>query len=147
MRRAVSGSLIGLNRAGPASETDHPVTQEHFVLIVSDRPEQARILARGMMRVLPARLVGPSSALPAEMPLVALVDLGKDGDVLRWLRQLHDLRVACLHLDRHPPADPNAAQHPVGATRTLAADAARPTILKALFDLVDVVQQDRKSVV
>lgn len=117
------------------------MAQEHFVLIVSDRPDQARVLARGLIRVIPARVVGPRSALPADIPLVALVDLADEGEAGRWLKQLHDLRVPCLYLERTASADPHNAAHPVGATRALAAGAVRPTILTALFDLIDAVRQ------
>ena len=116
------------------------MAQEHFVLIVSDRPDQARVLVRGMIRIIPARVTGPRSGLPAEIPLVALIDLADEGEARRWLKQLHDLRVACLYLERTEAADPKDAAHPVGATRALAAGAVRPTILNALFDLIDAVR-------
>ena len=117
------------------------MAQEHFVLIVSDRPDQARVLVRGMIRIIPARVTGPRSGLPAEIPLVALIDLADEGEARRWLKQLHDLRVACLYLERTEAADPKDAAHPAGATRALAAGAVRPTILNALFDLIDAVRQ------
>lgn len=124
------------------SETGSPVAQENFVLIVSDRPDQARILARGMMHVITARSIGPGAALPVEIPLVALVDLSVTTQAARWLGMLHGLRVPCVHLERTTSADP-AAPRQIGATRTLPAGARRPAILTALFDLIDTVQQAR----
>ncbi|KQP58224.1 hypothetical protein ASG40_10130 [Methylobacterium sp. Leaf399] len=125
------------------STTDSPVAQESFVLIVSDRPDQARDLARGTVRVIASRVVGPGTGLPDDLPLVGLIDIADETEAVRWLGRLNDLRVPCLYLPRTASAHPDTAPHPLGATRTLPTGAVRPTILTALFDLIDAVQQAR----
>jgi putative nucleotidyltransferase with HDIG domain len=116
------------------------VTPEHFVLIVSDRPDEARLLARGMKKVVACRTVGPAAPMPAQPPLVVIADLADETEATVWLSRLKDLRLPCLHIARAPQADD---AHPPGATRTLPVDATRPAILSALFDLIDALQQAR----
>ncbi|WP_292507407.1 HD domain-containing phosphohydrolase [Methylobacterium sp.] len=119
------------------------MAQESFVLIVSDRPDLARDLARGLVRVIRSRVLTPRVALPVEIPLIVLVDVDDEANAADWLSRYHAFRVPCLYAPRKAAADAATAPHLVGATRTLSAGATRPIMLAALFDLIDAVRQAR----
>lgn len=117
------------------------MTPEQFVLIVSDRPDEARLLARGMKKVVAGRSVGPGAPMTAAAPLVAIVDLADETEATLWLTRLKGLRLPCLYIARAPHADDAAP--PSGATRSLPMGATRPAILSALFDLIDALRRAR----
>lgn len=120
------------------------VTQENFVLIVSDRPDHARLLAQGMKKVIDCREIGPDGPMPSQPPLVVVVDLSEDaGSAAPWMKRLQGSRIPCLHLARATAPHIADATYPAGATRTLPPDASRSAILSALFDLIDALQQAR----
>lgn len=117
------------------------MTQPPVVLIVSDRPQLAALLARAVENVVACRCIGPREALPAELPLVAVVDLNQDLALARnWIARLHAARIASLQLTNEPPAGRAAA-----ATRTLRADAPRTVVLATLFGLIDTWQAARRG--
>ncbi len=119
------------------------MTRENFVLIVSDRPGEASLLARGMKKVIACRSVGPSTPMPSELPLVVVVDVADEESAGSWMERLHGLRLPCLHIARTKAASEQEGSHPVGATRTLPPGSSRPSVLAALFDLIDALQQAR----
>ena len=52
--------------------------QDRSVLLVSDRPDRAERLARGVAVLMPCRILAPGAALPAARPLAWVVDLNLD---------------------------------------------------------------------
>lgn len=115
------------------------MTQETFVLVVSDRPEQARGLTGAVAKVIACRSAGAGAPLPVPRPIVVVVDLAAP-DAAVWMARLTALRVACLHLSREPSG---AASRGAGLVRVMPARAARTAILAVLFDLVDASQKAR----
>ncbi|WP_244472689.1 MULTISPECIES: HD domain-containing phosphohydrolase [unclassified Methylobacterium] len=125
--------------------TDPLVTQDNSVLIVSDRPQLAALLCRAVENVLACRCIEPREALPAVLPLVAVVDITGDARLAAaWIVRLHGARIASLELTNRPPA---ARGRAAVATRTLPADAPRTAVLATLFALVDAWQAARRSAV
>lgn len=117
------------------------MTQAPAVLIVSDRPHLAALLARAVENVVACHCIGPREALPAVLPLVAVVDVNQDVALARtWIARLHVSRIASLQLTDQAPAGRMAA-----ATRTLRADAPRTVVLATLFGLIDTWQAARRN--
>ena len=117
------------------------MTQTSTVLIVSDRPDLAVLLARAVENVVACRCIDPREAFPAVPPLVAVVDVNQDSALARaWIARLHAARVASLQLTDQAPHGRTAA-----ATRTLRADAPRTVVLATLFGLIDTWQAVRRK--
>jgi putative nucleotidyltransferase with HDIG domain len=110
------------------------VTQTNTVLIVSDRPQLAALLARAVENVVACRCIEPGEPLPAALPAVAVVDVSRNAALARaWVARLHASCIATLQLTNQADAIGRA----VSATRTLRADAPRTMVLATLFGLVD----------
>ncbi len=121
------------------------MTQDNSVLIVSDRPQLAALLCRAVENVIACRCIEPHEALPAVLPLVAVVDVNGDTHLAAaWIARLHGSRIASLQLTNESPA---ARGRAAVATRTLRADAPRTAVLATLFALVDTWQAARRSAV
>jgi putative nucleotidyltransferase with HDIG domain len=117
------------------------VTQTHSVLIVSDRPQLAALLARAVENVVPCYCIAPREALPAVLPLVAVVDVTGDSALASaWIARLNAARVASLQLTNQAASSRKAA-----ATRSLPADAPRTVVLATLFGLIDTWQAARRG--
>ncbi|GJD74622.1 HD-GYP domain-containing protein [Methylobacterium goesingense] len=110
------------------------MTQTNTVLIVSDRPQLAALLARAVENVVACRCIEPSEPLPTALPAVAVVDVSRNAALARaWVARLHASRIATLQLTNKADAIGRA----VSATRTLRADAPRTVVLATLFGLID----------
>ncbi|MGU3360297.1 HD-GYP domain-containing protein [Methylobacterium sp. M6A4_1b] len=121
------------------------MTQDNSVLIVSDRPQLAALLCRAVENVIACRCIEPREALPATLPLVAVVDVNGDPRLAAtWIARFHGFRIASLQLTNQAPATRGRA---AAATRTLPADAPRTTVLATLFALVDTWQAARRNAV
>ncbi|MCJ2043633.1 HD domain-containing protein [Methylobacterium sp. J-078] len=110
------------------------MTQTNTVLIVSDRPQLAALLARAVENVVACRCIEPGASLPAALPAVAVVDVSRNATLARaWVARLHASRIATLQLTNQAAA----IGRTVSATRTLRADAPRTVVLATLFNLID----------
>ncbi|MHC2017602.1 HD-GYP domain-containing protein [Methylobacterium sp. CM6247] len=117
------------------------MTQEKSVLIVSDRPDRVRLLARAITTILPCRSVLGDQSIPAILPVVAVIDMDpREGVAAAWATRLLMLRVPCLVLTGSPADIPHKANP---ALRIAAADTPRPTILSLLLSLIDAGRKMR----
>ncbi|WP_338011528.1 HD-GYP domain-containing protein [Methylobacterium sp. Leaf106] len=117
------------------------MTQDKSVLIVSDRPDRVRLLARAITTIMPCRSVLGDQSAPAILPVVAVIDLDpRDGVAAAWVVRLLEMRVPCLVLTNAPAHIPDRANP---ALRVTAADTPRPTILSLLFSLIDAGEKLR----
>lgn len=116
--------------------------QTTTVLIVSDRPQLAALLARAVENVVACRCIDPEAALPAVLPAIAVVDVTRNATLARaWVARLLAARVVTLQLTNHAAA----IGRTVTATRTLRADAPRTVVLATLFGLIDQRQGVRPT--
>lgn len=114
------------------------MTQDSAVLVVSDRPDRASLLVRSVANVVACRQIDSTAPLPAELPLVAVVDVAHEATAAAWRKRFYKLRIPSLHLTGRPPGLAQSA-----VIRFLPAEAPRHVILATLFGLVDAQQARR----
>lgn len=108
-------------------QTSRDARRGDFVVLVSDRPERAERLARGIALVLPCRVIEPGVALPAGPPAAFLVDLAADLTKARaggqegaaWIAAItaaiRASGLPCLYLSQGNAAQDGAAIRLLGA--------------------------------
>lgn len=117
--------------------------QDRFVLLITDRPDAERPLARSIERVLPCRVLEPGSALPAGkfvigQPLAVVVSLASDEtEESAWGWSLADrIRIEgwpCLYRARGA----STGARRFGSPTIVPAGATRAALIAAVFDMID----------
>lgn len=116
------------------------MTQDSAILIVSDHPDRATLLARAVGNVIACRQIDAMATLPPELPLVAVVDVTLDEIAAAWIGRFFKLRIPSLHLTSRAPSGPPRKS---AAIRVLPAEAPRKVVLATLFGLVEAQQTAR----
>ncbi len=112
------------------------MTQEKSVLIVSDRPDRAKLLARAITTILPCRCITGNAALPIILPVVAVIDVdGRTDGASAWAARFGVARVPCLVITNAPS---EVQAQPSQSLRTVPVGTPRPAILSLVIDLVDI---------
>lgn len=117
------------------------MTQDAFLLLVSDALERTRMLARGIERVVKCRYVGPGDPFPADRPLAVVVDIDTrrpehTAAVAALVKRLRTGAIPSLHLSRAVDAPVQRAGE--ATMRILPADTARAAVFAAMLEMVDI---------
>ncbi|WP_336489245.1 HD-GYP domain-containing protein [Methylobacterium nigriterrae] len=115
--------------------------QDSFVLLVTDRPSQMRGLAGGVERMVTCTCLTPGAALPAERPLLVILDLderqpGNAASLASLDQRTRDGAVPCLTLLRDAGGrrvDPATLSD---SHRILPATTPRDTVLAKVLDMI-----------
>ena len=117
------------------------MTQDAFVLLVTDSVDRTRLLARGIERVLPCRYATPDDRFPSDRPLLVVVDVDTERPenaacAEALIRRARTGGIACLHLSRDAKMSASRADAPL--LRVMAAGAARATVFAAMLEMIDL---------
>lgn len=118
------------------------MTQDGFVLLVTDAPERTRLLTRGIDRIAPCRLAAPGEGAPPERPLLVVVDVdtapaAHAEAAASLVRRARTGAIPLLHLSR--TEDSPAASRAAGQIlRALPAGTPRAAIFAAMLELIDL---------
>lgn len=122
------------------------MTQDGFVLLVTDDIQRTRSLARGVDRLAPCRYAAPGDRLPPERPLLLVVDIGPGRPehveaVAVLVRRTRTGAIPSLHLSRGAGMPARRADDPL--LRILPADAARSVVFAAMLEMIDLGARGR----
>ena len=117
--------------------------QDSFVLLVTDRPASMRGLAAGVERMVTCTCLPPGAALPAERPLLVIVDLdessaGNAGAIAALTQRTRDGAVPCLTLLRNAWVRGSDAADLPDSHRVLPATTPRDTILAKVLEMIGI---------
>ena len=117
------------------------MTQDAFVLLVTDSVDRTRLLARGIERVLPCRYATPDDRFPSDRPLLVVVDVDTERPenaacAEALIRRARTGGIACLHLSRDAKMSASRADAPL--LRVMATGAARALVFAAMLEMIDL---------
>ncbi|WP_244965581.1 HD-GYP domain-containing protein [Methylobacterium soli] len=120
--------------------------QDSFVLLVTDRPVPMRGLASGVERVVTCTCLPPGAGLPAERPLLVIVDLDEArpehaAAIAALMQRTRDGGVRCLTLLRNAWLRADSAVDLPETHRVLPATTPRDTILAKVLEMIGIAAQ------
>ncbi|HEV7439605.1 MAG TPA: HD domain-containing phosphohydrolase [Methylobacterium sp.] len=120
--------------------------QDSFVLLVTDRPTPMRGLASGVERMVTCTCLPPDASLPAERPLLVIVDLDEArpenaAAIAGLTERTRDGFVPCLTLLRNAWVRGSSAADLPETHRVLPATTPRDTILAKVLEMIGIAAQ------